>query len=222
MRYLSKAVTSSNDQKHLNKVNLSYIPRKTDGPHPGAGTDGTKHRIKKGSGSAEGFLLLNSSFHPIFVNRAAAEILSYPQKVESTRSFEEYLTSRVQGLLVSRNSTHRQTVAHEIQSGSRMYRCRAYRVNSLGEGDPQGSLAVILERISNRSGSLVQAYEKFALTNREREVLRFLVTGLTTKQIATGMDVSPNTVKAFLRMIMVKMGVSTRSGVVGKALAGME
>jgi len=103
-----------------------------------------------------------------------------------------------------------------------MYRCRAYRVNSLGEGDPQGSLAVILERISNRSGSLVQAYEKFALTNREREVLRFLVTGLTTKQIATGMDVSPNTVKAFLRMIMVKMGVSTRSGVVGKALAGME
>jgi DNA-binding CsgD family transcriptional regulator len=31
------------------------------------------------------------------------------------------------------------------------------------------------------------------------------------------MAISPNTVKAFLRMIMVKMGVSTRSAIVGKA-----
>jgi len=33
------------------------------------------------------------------------------------------------------------------------------------------------------------------------------------------MSISPNTVKAFLRLIMVKMGVTSRSGVVGKILA---
>ena len=33
------------------------------------------------------------------------------------------------------------------------------------------------------------------------------------------MSISPNTVKAFLRVIMVKMGVTSRSGVVGKILA---
>jgi DNA-binding CsgD family transcriptional regulator len=32
------------------------------------------------------------------------------------------------------------------------------------------------------------------------------------------MNISPNTVKAFLRLIMVKMRVSTRSAIVGKAL----
>jgi len=32
------------------------------------------------------------------------------------------------------------------------------------------------------------------------------------------MAVSPNTVKAFLRMVMVKMGVSTRAGIVAKVL----
>ncbi len=33
------------------------------------------------------------------------------------------------------------------------------------------------------------------------------------------MSISPNTVKAFLRLIMFKMGVTSRSGVVGKILA---
>ena len=30
------------------------------------------------------------------------------------------------------------------------------------------------------------------------------------------MHISPNTVKAFLRLVMVKMDVSTRSGIIGK------
>jgi DNA-binding CsgD family transcriptional regulator len=30
------------------------------------------------------------------------------------------------------------------------------------------------------------------------------------------MKISPNTVKAFIRLVMVKMSVSTRSGIIGK------
>jgi hypothetical protein len=30
------------------------------------------------------------------------------------------------------------------------------------------------------------------------------------------MNISPNTVKAFVHLVMVKMGVSTRSGIIGK------
>ena len=33
------------------------------------------------------------------------------------------------------------------------------------------------------------------------------------------MKISPNTVKTFLRLIMIKMGVSTRCAVVGKMMA---
>jgi len=33
------------------------------------------------------------------------------------------------------------------------------------------------------------------------------------------MSISPNTVKAFLRLVMFKMGVTSRCGVVGKILA---
>jgi DNA-binding CsgD family transcriptional regulator len=50
------------------------------------------------------------------------------------------------------------------------------------------------------------------------EVVALLVEGLTSKEIANRMKISSNTVKAFLRLVMVKMGVSTRSGVVGKII----
>ena len=42
--------------------------------------------------------------------------------------------------------------------------------------------------------------------------------GFTSKEIAARMKISPNTVKAFLRLIMLKLRVSTRSGIVGRIL----
>jgi len=87
----------------------------------------------------------------------------------------------------------------------------------MANGHSQASLAVLLERTLARSASLAQMSERFHLTTREQEVAQFLLQGLTSKEIGMRMQISPNTVKAFLRLIMVKMNVSTRSGIVGKA-----
>lgn len=184
---------------------------------PGGGVITRDDTSGKASAAAEGFILLNANLSPIFANRVATQILSYPQKLEVQKNLDAYLASRVRTLLVS-NESSVPTLVSEFQSGKRLYKCRAYRVNALAQGDSQGSLAVILERVLIGSFSVAQASARFNLTAREREVLQHLLTGLTTKQIASGMNISPNTVKAFLRMIMVKMGVSTRSGIVGKAL----
>jgi DNA-binding CsgD family transcriptional regulator len=74
-----------------------------------------------------------------------------------------------------------------------------------------------LERDAASSHSaLSEISEQFDLTHRERETVEFLLQGLTSKEIATRMKISPNTVKAFLRLVMVKMKVSTRSGIAGK------
>jgi DNA-binding CsgD family transcriptional regulator len=43
-----------------------------------------------------------------------------------------------------------------------------------------------------------------------------LLRGLTSKEIAQEMSISPNTVKAFLHSVMTKMGVSTRAGLIGR------
>ncbi len=179
-----------------------------------------KQASSDATASSEGFLLLNSNLNPIFFNRAAAEILSYPQKVEAHKNLDDFLASRVRTNLVLGDSTRATKLVSDFQSGRRLYQCRTYRVNALDQGDSRCSLAIILERGSSGSLAIKQISEKFNLSTREREVLPHLLNGLTTKEIASGMDISPNTVKVFLRMIMVKMGVSTRSGIVGKAFIG--
>ena len=63
-----------------------------------------------------------------------------------------------------------------------------------------------------------KATAEFRLTHRESQCVALLLQGMTTKEIAQVINLSPNTVKSFLRLIMAKMDVSTRSGVVGKIL----
>jgi DNA-binding CsgD family transcriptional regulator len=66
--------------------------------------------------------------------------------------------------------------------------------------------------------ALAQASQQFNLTVREREALEYLMQGLSSKEIADRMNISSNTVKTFLRLIMIKMGVSSRMAVVRKII----
>jgi DNA-binding NarL/FixJ family response regulator len=85
-------------------------------------------------------------------------------------------------------------------------------------GAPLPSVAVLLERAPSGIISLARVSLKFKLTSREQEVLQYLLQGLDGKAIAKRMSISPNTVKAFLRLIMTKMDVSSRSAVVVKIM----
>jgi DNA-binding CsgD family transcriptional regulator len=170
------------------------------------------------SAPTEGFLLLDPSMNPIFVNPAAAQILLYPQKPEAQKNLDSYLASRIRSMLFSERPSNGSALVSKFQSGRRTYLCRSFRVTGMANGDSQAALAVVLERASAKSASLAQLVERFHLTAREQEVAQFLSQGLTSKEIGMRMQISPNTVKAFLRLIMVKMGVSTRSAIVGKAL----
>jgi DNA-binding CsgD family transcriptional regulator len=169
--------------------------------------------------SSAGFLLLDASMNPIFVNPAAAEILIYPQKPVTHRNVDSYLASRIRLKLFLEQPSDGSPLVPKFQSGRRTYLCRTFRVNGMTNGDSQAALAVLLERASAKSAaSITQLSERFHLTTREQEVAQFLLQGLTSKEIGMRMHISPNTVKAFLHLIMVKMGVSTRSAIVGKAL----
>jgi len=166
----------------------------------------------------EGFLLLDAAMNPVLVNSAAAQILTFPQKPEAHKNLDSYLASKVRSALLSDGSSNGGAVVSRFQSGRRIYLCRSFQVSSMAIGHSRPSLAVLLERSSPRSASLNLLVDRFHLTIREQEVAQFLLQGLTSKEIGQRMQISPNTVKAFLRLIMVKMGCSTRSGIVGKAL----
>ena len=85
-----------------------------------------------------------------------------------------------------------------------------------------GSHAVklLIERGHHVMLELAQISDEYGLTGREKETMRLLLGGLTSKEIASRMRISPNTVKVFLRLIMLKMGVTTRAGIIGKFVAG--
>jgi DNA-binding CsgD family transcriptional regulator len=75
----------------------------------------------------------------------------------------------------------------------------------------------MLERKSNGGGGTVaEISQRFGLTAREQETMQLLAEGFCSKEIAARMKISPNTVKAFVHLVMVKMSVSTRSGIIGK------
>lgn len=170
------------------------------------------------SASSAGFLLLDSRMDPVIVNNLASEILSYPQAPDTIKGLDEFLNRKIHATLLARDPSSGSPLVSEIRSGKRLYFCRAFRVDARAKRYPQITLAVFLERGSVGSFSAIQVSERFKLTAREQEVLQFLLQGLTSKEIAERMRISPNTVKAFLRLIMIKMGVSTRSGIVGKAV----
>jgi len=78
--------------------------------------------------------------------------------------------------------------------------------------------AIIGEITEEASNPSPDDRERALLTDRESEVLRLLVQGLTNKEIAVRLEVSESTVKNILQQLFGKSGVRTRSQLVRVAL----
>jgi len=164
--------------------------------------------------SRSGLVLLNSSFSVIAADAEAVQILTFPEKGKNGTFFQ----GRVQSRLLDQNGSPNPSFIDEFRSGNRSYRCHPFYFDRPNGKDAQPAVALLLQR-KNGVVCLSDVANRFALTTRERETVELLLRGLTSKEIADRMKISPNTVKAFLRLVMVKMGVSTRAGVVGRILS---
>ena len=166
--------------------------------------------------SEAGFLLLDSSLVPMYVNWHAVQILCYPQMPKSSQTAVTALKKPLRALL----QDHLPDLGHpsfvEFLSGRRRYLLKAFCLDSFMKGRWRPAYAVFMERGHHPMLDLANIQNEYGLTNREIQTLRFLLGGLTSKEIASRMNISANTVKAFLRQIMLKMGVTTRAGIIGK------
>jgi DNA-binding CsgD family transcriptional regulator len=81
-------------------------------------------------------------------------------------------------------------------------------------------ILLLMEEASRpRVGVPVQAKDHFQLTEREQTVVEHLCKGLTNKQIAATLGVSPATVKEHVRSLMKKTKTSTRTAIMGEILS---
>jgi DNA-binding CsgD family transcriptional regulator len=168
--------------------------------------------------SAVGFLLLDSSLRPIAFNAEAVQVLSYPDKPADVRQANVFLIEKIRASLFRQPLSREAPLVTEFRSGRRRYLCRAFLVDSDARGLAQPRTAVLLERAPVGSIPLSPVSQQFNLTRRERDALECLLQGLSNKEIANRMNVSPNTVKAFLRLIMLKMEVSSRAAILVKIM----
>lgn len=160
-----------------------------------------------------GFVLVDSALRPIYANAEAVKILVYPKSPRKTRHVETLLIEKVQSIFRSLEARPESPCCTEFVSGRRHYLCRLFPLSPSYSNGAGPARALLLER-NRECPDLSALAAKFKLTQREQQVVELLVQGLTSKEIADRMHISPNTVKAFLRLVMGKTGVTTRSGLV--------
>lgn len=165
-----------------------------------------------------GFLLLDASLKPIFANAHAVEVLAFPNDPPTIESLDGFLTEKIGTVLSKNGPSPGSPVAPILVSGRRHYLCRFFSLDSRSEESAPTATAVLIERSPRAFVDVAQVAAEFGLTRREMETVSHLLGGLTTKEIANRMEVSPNTVKAYIRYVMIKMNVSTRSGIIGKTV----
>ena len=162
--------------------------------------------------SMPGLLLLGPQKDLIAANAEAIRILCYPDKPDRRRQLSAIVANKISMELL-RAAANGSTIA-EFLSGRRRYICSAHPLDVPGRN--KETTAILLERVSSPEVTLYGICQKYNLTAREREAMGHLLRGLTSKEIAQQMGISPNTVKAFLHSAMTKMGVSTRAGLIGR------
>lgn len=160
---------------------------------------------------------MDSFSRPIYANAEALRILSYPARQDETESVEKLVIEKVRSVLPKRQRSEQSSALAEFTSGRRRYVCRFFPLALPSAEGSQRVTALLLER-NPASLDIFRMASQFNLTPRECEAVEYLAQGLTSKEIAMRMGISPNTVRAFVRLAMVKTGSSTRSGIIGKFL----
>ncbi len=178
-----------------------------------------KNAFPRKEGSGVGLLLLGPTIKPLYANPEALQILVYPE-TEIMMAPDRLIDQKIRSVLLVDGTCSESGFVPHFSSGRRRYLCRAFSLNPQPAKSLDGPvLALLFERRSHIDFEASQMAARFHLTPREKQILKYVMQGLTNKEIGTQMNISPNTVKAFLRMIMTKVGVSTRSGIVGMAIA---
>lgn len=164
-------------------------------------------------------ILLDSRGTPVSIADEALRVLLYPVEVPRNGRARRLAADRIQAFFPAGPLSGETPSTGEILSGRRSYRYRICRLEKNSQGNPAAAAVILLERNRSALDPAAASLAGYRLTAREEQVVRLVLRGLSNKQIAVEMGISPNTVKVFLRLVMTKMGVGNRFGILGKLLA---
>jgi DNA-binding CsgD family transcriptional regulator len=169
----------------------------------------------------DGFVLMDLALRPIAMDWGATCILEACTREEHVRSqngpesSQNVPTLRHIRQLATQEPSNQKKRFH---IGNQIYSARTYRLLPQTASFPE-AIAVLLRRECDAADVVLEAAAAYDLTQREREVVRGLAMGLTSKEIAAQMGISPATVSSFLHLVMVKVGAPNRAGIVAKLVS---
>ena len=174
-----------------------------------------------GAPAEAGMILLDLSFQPFAIDQGATSILaarSRDRRCQDTVDPDpsSAVAGDVRDLMQRAEPTGPDSMKVSFLVGKLAYTGRTYLLEP--QGARQSLIVLHLKRDVSARDPLAEVGSRYRLTEREHEALRGIAIGLTNKELAQRMNITPNTVKSFLRLVMVKMGVTRRSGVVAKLL----
>jgi DNA-binding CsgD family transcriptional regulator len=145
---------------------------------------------------------------------ARVQVTGTPERLPA--SIELAVFRAVQDALSAAIRQNVRHVAIELEYSTDRFTCH---LRGFPPTDPalQSALAASLERISDLGGTLesdplsITFLARPTLTQREQEILRLLSEGLSNKQIAARLHITPRTVNFHLDNLFSKLGVSNRT-----------
>jgi len=166
-----------------------------------------------------GLILLDLYASPIYADTEAVRILTFPKQGNRVRDVSRFLPNEIRLMLRMPTCGEGSSCTTKFLSGRRQYICRLLVLNHNSERPSRGLIALLIERSPVDGSCFSEMTRRFHLTQREQEAVGLLTRGLTSKEIAVCMEISPNTVNTFFRSIRSKMSVSTRSGIIGRIVS---
>ncbi len=138
--------------------------------------------------------------------------------VETARRLRERYPEM--GILLLTVSEDRETLFNAVQAGVRGYLLKSSTSQELvdaihriyrGEAviSPSMSAKLLDEFVALSQGKRQRPED--ILTERERDILRYIASGMSNKEIGAALAISPHTVKAHLRHILDKLGLRSRT-----------
>jgi DNA-binding CsgD family transcriptional regulator len=108
------------------------------------------------------------------------------------------------------------------QSGRRRYVIRGIVLseNLVATQNQEHYYLFVLERISPNEVNLSMISRQWSLNRREKEIVKLILEDRSNKEIASLLGLSPNTIKGYMKLLMRKLGVSSRAGIISCLLTG--
>ena len=166
-----------------------------------------------------GLILLDHSFKIVALDRGAAAIIREQAQPLGSPQAAMTLPREILNTVRDCKISAIQSLRMYTRFGKNDYVCRACILEWQNWLSTKPLTAIHLAKVCSSNDAISDVSLKFQLTTREQEVLRGISLGLSSKVMADRMKISPNTVKAFLRLIMIKMGVASRAGIVANILS---